>query len=172
MTKKQTVNRNGLFVPIDNAKNKALVSGYTCWELANAVNKLLLENEQLHARIAELEKQEMHGMDCTLDQMLSIEQQKRWGLDKQEHGRNIQLMFCRALDAIDAMESQLKTISVWVAIAARHLPQPCFKCEKLQIMCPMYCKENEYKYERHPALKIADEWIMNGHKKDENKDSN
>jgi uncharacterized protein YukE len=51
-------NRTGLFVPIDNPKNKAKVSKYTCWELANAVNILLPENEQLHTRIAELEKRE------------------------------------------------------------------------------------------------------------------
>ncbi len=68
-------------------------------ELEKQNAELLLENEQL-------KKQEFAGMDCTIDQMLSIDMQGKWGLDKQEHGRNIQLMFVRAVDAINELEAE------------------------------------------------------------------
>lgn len=68
---------------------------------------------EFQQRIADLEKekerlkrQESSGMDCTIDQMLSIDLQQKWGLDKQEHGRNIQLMFVRAIGAINDLESE------------------------------------------------------------------
>jgi hypothetical protein len=58
-------------------------------------------------RVQELEKQESKGMECTLGQMLSKEQQERYGLDEHEHRRNVQHIWMRACDAISELEQDL-----------------------------------------------------------------
>lgn len=65
----------------------------------NRMHQLEVEND-------DLEQQQCHGMECTLDQMLSDEQRERYGLDSHEHRMNIQLMFCRACDAIIELEKE------------------------------------------------------------------
>lgn len=55
---------------------------HDCRRHENTIAKLRADLAAANARIAELEKQTCSDMECTIDQKLSDEQQKEWGLDQ------------------------------------------------------------------------------------------
>jgi hypothetical protein len=62
----------------------------------------------LIARIKELEEQELGGVEATLSQFISPEDQIKYGLDEHGHTRNVQHIFMRLCVAVDDLQSRLK----------------------------------------------------------------
>lgn len=72
------------------------------------VTTLITDNKALRA-------QESTGMEATLSQMLSKEQQEKWGLGEHGHKRNVQHIWCRACQAISDLEEQVTKLTQQIA---------------------------------------------------------
>lgn len=121
------------------------------------IAELEKQNAELQAENEQLKRQELTGMDCTIDQMLSIDLQEEWGLDKQDHGRNIQLMFVRAVDAINELEAEKERLRCCGNCAYKSGLSGFGKCSYHNVDCHGWDKTNE----KHLKHWKRNEWKMN-----------